>query len=189
MTWYLLVGWESNVDDGSVLTESLTNGVLVSIERKVTEEESVGRRVLGISKGSSTVVGALFWCSVVAGGREVNVGLTTVNESTLLGLQGSGGVSRVLELDVSETLGASTLSVGDDTGASDGTKLLEFLEQPLVVNVPAQVTNEQVLGSSVLSSSWGSSLGLLCGWLAVLFGLALLGWCGLSLLAVTVGSG
>jgi hypothetical protein len=157
-------------------TESLAEHVLVGLERDVTDEKGVGLWVLGVTVGLGAGVGAVLWCGVVTGSGEVNVGLATIDESTLLGLEGSGGIGRVGELNVTETLGAARLAVGDDASASDLSELLKLAVQPLVINVPAQVTNEQVLGSGILDLS----LGLLGGGLLLLIiSLALLGWGGL----------
>mgnify|MGYP001596329099 FL=1 len=159
-----------------MLAESLAEHVLVGLEGDVADEKGVGLWVLGITVGLGASVGAVLWCGVVTGSREVNVGLATVDESTLLGLEGSGGIGGVGELNVTETLGATRLAVGDDASASDLTELLKLAVQPLVINVPAQVTNEQVLGSGILDLS----LGLLGGGLLLfVIGLALLGWGGL----------
>ena len=89
----LLVSWKSDVDNSSVLTESLTNNVLIGIEGKVTEEEGVGRWVLGITELSSAVVSTLSWCGGITGSGEVNVGLTTINESTLLGSKSGSSIT------------------------------------------------------------------------------------------------
>jgi len=157
----LLISWESNIDNSSMLAEGLTNHVLVSTEGKVTKEEGIGRRVLGVAEGLSTVVGAFTRSVVVTRGGEVDVGLTTIDQRSLLGLESSGGIDGVAEIDVTETLGASSGLVGDDTSTSDLSELLELTVEPLVINVPAQVTNEQVCGSIGRSSSLILSLALL----------------------------
>ena len=158
-------------------TESLTKSVLVNLEGDVTDEKGVRLWVLGVTVLLGTLVGTLTWSGGVTRSREVNVGLTTIDESTLLSLKSLGGISRVGELDVTETLGAASGLVTDDTGSGDLTELLELTVEPLVINVPAQVTNEQVLGSSVFSGSWLFGLSLL-GWgLLLIISLTLLGWC------------
>jgi hypothetical protein len=169
----LLISWESNIDNSSMLAEGLTNHVLVSTEGKVTKEEGIGRRVLGVAEGLSTVVGAFTRSVVVTRGGEVDVGLTTIDQRSLLGLESSGGIDGVAEIDVTETLGASSGLVGDDTSTSDLSELLELTVEPLVINVPAQVTNEQVCGSIGRGSSLG--LDLLCGSFGLILSLALLG--------------
>lgn len=167
------VSWKSDIDDSAVSTESLADDILVGLERDVTNEESVGLWVLLVTVGLGASVGAVLWCSVVAWGREVNVGLTSIDKSTLLGGQSLSGIGGVGELNVTETLGAAGVAVRDDTGAGDLTELLELAVQPLVINVPAQVTNEKVLGASVLNSV---GLDLLGGGLLLIISLALLGW-------------
>jgi hypothetical protein len=165
-----------------VSTESLTNSVLVSIKGKVAKEEGVRRRVLVVAILLSTALSTFLWCGIVTGSGEVDIGFTAINECTLLGLESCGSIGRVDELDVSETLGATSGLVADDTSTRDLSELLELTVQPLVINVPAQVTNEQVLGSSILTIL---SLGLLCGSSRLLVCFALLGWrFGLALVRV-----
>lgn len=154
-------------------TESLANRILVSTECKVANEEGVRRRVLRVTELLSTVVGALLWCGVVARGREIDIGLTTINHGTLLGRKSSSTVGGLVELNVAKALGSTRVTVGNDTGSRNLTKLLELTVQPLVVDVPAQVTNEQVLGSRLVDSF---NLGLLCGGNGLIVGLALLRW-------------
>jgi hypothetical protein len=65
----------------------------------------------------------------------------------------------------------TSLTVGDDAAASDLTEVLELALKPILINVPAEVTDEQILDSlaSILS------LVLLHGWLGLGLSLALLG--------------
>jgi len=163
-------------------TKSLTEHILVSLEGNVADEESVRLWVLRVTERLSTLIGTLLWCGVVTGSREVNVGLTTVNESTLLGLESGSGISRVGKLDVTEPLRASRVSVADNASTSDLTELFKLAEEPLIIDIPAQVTDKQVVGSSILSTGRGLGLSLL-GWgnLCIIC-LALLGWGSLLLL-------
>jgi len=55
----------------------------------------------------STVGLTLLWLCVVTGGREVDVSLATVDESTLLGLESSSSVGSIDEFNVTETLGSA----------------------------------------------------------------------------------
>ena len=169
----LLVSWETNVDNSAVSTECLANSVLISLEGQVAQEEGVGRRVGAVTVLSGTTLSLVLGGGVVTRSGEVNICLTTIDQCTLLGLQSSGGISRVGKLNVTETLGSATLTVRDDTSSSDLTEALELLQQPLVINVPAQVADEQVLCAIILNSV---DLGLLCDWLGLILGLALLGW-------------
>jgi hypothetical protein len=156
-----------------VLAESLAEDVLVGLEGDVTDEKGVGLWVLGVTELGSTLGGALPWRSVVTWSREVDVGLAAIDQSTLLGGKSLGGIGSVGKLDVTETLGAARLTVRDDAGASDLTELLELAVQPLVIDVPGQVADEEVLWA-ILGS--GLSLGLLGGGLLLVIGLALLAW-------------
>lgn len=107
-------------------TESVADSALISLEGQVTNEEGIGRRVLLVTECSSAVLGAIPGCSVVTGSGEVDVGLTTIDESTFLGSESSSGGSRARELDVSEALGATRFSVSQDVGTGDLSKLLEL---------------------------------------------------------------
>jgi hypothetical protein len=98
-----------------VFTESLADHVLVGTEREVTKEQSVGRSVLGVAVLRSTVVGTVLWCGVIARSREVDIGLTTVDLNSLLGLKSGCGALRVVKLNISESLGSASCLVGNNT--------------------------------------------------------------------------
>jgi hypothetical protein len=121
----------------------------------------------------STVVGTLLGRIVVAGGGEVNVGLTSIDQRSLLGLQSSSSIGGLVEVDVAEALGPTSGLIRDNTSTRDLAELLELTVQPLVIDVPAQITDEQI-GGSVLGDSL--NLGLLCRGDGVILSLALLGW-------------
>jgi hypothetical protein len=74
--------------------------------------------------------------------------------------------------------GATRVTVSDDAAASELTELGELALEPLLVNVPGQVTDEQVGGSTLGGIL---SLGLLGSSDGLLLGLALLGGLLLSL--------
>merc|ERR1712098_1006388 len=93
----LHISWKSDVDDSSVLTESLTDSVLISIEGQVAQEESVGGRVLGVAICLSTALSAVSWWCIRTRSGEVNIGLATINHATLLGLKSGSGRSRAGE--------------------------------------------------------------------------------------------
>jgi hypothetical protein len=151
-------------------TESFSNNVLVGIKRQVTHEEGVRGRVTGITILLGTVVGAISRCGVGARGSQVDVGSTAVDLGTLLSIQGSGGIGRVGKLDISIALRTARISVSYDTGTDKLTKFLKLAVQPLVVDVPAQVANKEVLDPSVFVN-----LRLFGRCSRLLFSLALLG--------------
>ena len=68
-------------------------------------------------------------------------------------------------------LGTASITVGDDAAASDVAKLFKLAREPVLVNVPAEVTDEEVLNSLITCLL---SLGLLYSRLSVGFSLALL---------------
>lgn len=84
----------------------------------------------------------------------------------MLGVESlSGGIS-IGELDVCETLGATSVGVGDDTDG-DGRAVLELAAQPVLVDVPGKTTYEKNVGGSRevtlvldLLASGGSGLSL-----------------------------
>lgn len=169
----LTVGGKRDTGDVTVLLERLLDSLVCAVEGQVTKEQSVaGSRAL-VTELVGTVeslVGRL-----LTGSGEVNVeraAIKLVSHHLLLSL--SSGISR-LELDVTEALGATSLAVANDTAAGNGTELLELAVEPVLINVPAQAANEEVLDT--LTTSGGSilSLGLLDGRGGSLLSLALLG--------------
>jgi hypothetical protein len=182
-----LVCWKSDVDYSAVLAERLANNIFGGLKREIANEEGISRGVLGVTILLSSALCAVLWCGLVTRSGEVDIGLTTINERTLLGSESGSSRCRAGELDVSETLGAARVSVGQDIGTCDLTELLELSHKPLIVDVPAEVTDKQVLGSSVFDFCLG--LGLLCGLNGLILGLALLVWClGLAVTVAGIGS-
>lgn len=119
-------------------------------------------------------------------------------------LLGLGGIGSVGKLNVTESttiistwpaekellenlpLGTTSLTVGDDTAADNLAKALKLTTEPVLVNVPAHVANEQVLDA--LFSDGLDSLGLLDRGLGDFLSLALLGG-SLGFIAVRFGRG
>jgi hypothetical protein len=163
-----------------VLLEVLGDGVLVSIEGDVADEEGGGRSVGGVTVAGGAVVALVAGSIIGARGAEVEAELTSVKLGAVLGLEGLLCALRVRELDVSETLATAGVAIGDDPHASELTKLLEFAGEPLLIDVPADVANEEVAGGGRLVN--GISLALLGGVLWLGLGLALLVLNGLWLL-------
>ena len=105
----------------------------------------------------------------------------------MLGVEGINGSVGIGKLDVSETLGATSVGVGNDTDG-DGAALLELAAEPVLVNVPGKTTNEKNVGGSgevtlvldLLGATSRGSLGI---------SLALLGWLLDLLLLLLVGVG
>lgn len=76
----------------------------------------------------------------------------------MLLFQCSLGVLSSVEVDIAEAPGAAILSVGDDTSIRDTLAVLELTVEEVVVDFPAEVTNEE--GRALLGSILG--LALLC---------------------------
>lgn len=89
----------------------------------------------------------------------------------MLLIQSSLGVLSSVEVDVAEAPRAAIIPVGDDTSVCNTLAVLELIVKEVVVDLPAEVTDEE--GGALLGSVLG--LGLLRGALSSLLGLALLG--------------
>lgn len=128
-----------------------------------------------------TVVGAGVGGSRVVRSRlgEVEVHSTTLELEALHLLVGSLAGGGGLEVDVAEATRALHVLVGDDSGTVQLIALLEGLVQKVIIDAPAQVTNEK---SSDLVLAAGLSLGLLGRGGRLVVGLALLGRLGSFLL-------
>jgi hypothetical protein len=145
------------------------NGVLGSGERKVTDEE--GRRRgsrEGVVEGLLGALGLSF--TVRAGSRKVDLDRTSVD---FLSSEFESFLSSLgrRELDVSETTRSTRVTVGDDTGRDDLAALGELGLEPVVVDVPRELSDEDGgrLGSVVsVGVGDGGGLGLLSGGLRLL---------------------
>jgi len=149
----LAVSGETDRDDLSALGKGTTEIVLGSVERQVSDEEGVGSLTLGgvvEGLGTSLLLGA--------GLGEVDTDGATVNLLAGKG-QSSVGTLSVGELDVSETLGALGVAVGDDTDIKDLTALGELGAEPVVIDVPGETTDKD--GSRGSGGSLILGLGLL----------------------------
>lgn len=180
----LTVGWETDGVDGTVLLEVLGDGVLVSVEGDVADEQGVAWLLsLSIAERASTaldlaVVVALVWARLA----EVDPQVAVVKLSTLLGVESLGSGVDVGKLDVGEALRPASVGVGDDTARDHLAEALELAAEPLLINVPGETTNEEVLGwlaelAVVALSSLGADLdlGLLGNWASLSLSLALFG--------------
>lgn len=162
------VGREGDSLDVSKVTECLVDAVLVGVERQGAEEKGLGGVRLAVTK----LVGPLFG-HVVPGGSGVSVVDSDVSAIDLLavhGLDGLGGSLDVGKVDVTETLGSLRVSVKHDSGRDDLAALLELGSEPVVVDVPRELTDKDVaVGLSLrLVRS-----GLLGGGLSLVLGLSL----------------
>jgi hypothetical protein len=133
----LLISWKSDVQDGAMSAESLANHVFVCLKGEIAHEEGIGGRVTRVSKLLRTVVGAILWCCIVARSSEVDICDSTIDLCAFLSSKGSCCVGCVGKLNISKALGASRVSVSQDTSAGKLTKLLKLAVEPLVVDVPA----------------------------------------------------
>lgn len=167
---YLRVGRQTDAGDLGNLGEERADGILLSVERKVTNEKSIALLAADITVALSAVVGAV--AGVGLGGLSVGVVQvegTTVNLLALHGIVGLGGVLSAVEVNVTETTAAAGVLVGNNTGADEAIKGLEGLVEGVIVDTPAEGASEEGCGSVVIS------LGLLGGSINLLLSLALLG--------------
>lgn len=169
----LLLSGETDTEDGTLGTEDLVESILSGAEGKVTNEESVALGAGGVTEGASTVLGAVSTgLGSGAGSSVVKVDGTAIEVGTLLGVHGLNGIGSVDELNVSETAGAAGLTVGDNAATGELTELGELTLEPLLIDVPGQVTDEEVGGGTLGDLS---GLGLLGDGLGLVISLALLG--------------
>lgn len=169
----LLLSGETDTEDGTLGTEDLVESILSGGEGKVTNEESVALGAGGVTVGASTVLGAVSTgLGSGAGSGVVKVDGTAIEVGTLLGIHGLNGIGSVDELNVSESAGAAGLTVGDNAAARELTELGELALEPLLIDVPGEVTDEEVGGGTLGDFL---SLGLLGNGLGLVISLALLG--------------
>lgn len=184
---YVLVSRNTEAGNGSNRVEEVRDDGLVSREGHVADEEGVGLGGDGVAMLGGAVGGLVL--GLVAGilGSEVKTHLTTLEESTALGIISLLRLLVGLEIDVAETAGAAGLAVSDDASALGTLAALELSEEDGIVDTPAEVTNPE----SALVVSGLLGLGLLGGRLLLLGGLlslALLGrLLGLGLLLRLLG--
>jgi hypothetical protein len=126
-------------------TESLANHVFVCLKGEVAKEEGIRRGITRVSKLLRTIVGAILWCCIVSWSSEVDICDSTIDLCTFLSSKSSCCIGCVGKLNISKALGASRVSVSQDASAGKLTELLKLAVQPLVIDVPAQVTYEEVL--------------------------------------------
>jgi hypothetical protein len=164
------VGGKRDTGDVTVLLEDLLDALVGALERDVAEEESVAGRaaLVTVLVGTGTV-----GIGLSTGSAEVDVELTTVKLVLVHLLLGLGGIGSVGELDVTESLSTASLTVSDDTAANNLTEALELAAEPVLIDVPAHVTNEEVLDTLLSGGLLG--LGLLDSGGSGLLSLALLG--------------
>ncbi|KAI6770388.1 hypothetical protein HG530_005017 [Fusarium avenaceum] len=157
------------------LLEELADAVLVDIERKVTDEESIALGAdsvaVALSAIGSTVTGVGISRTSVG---VVEVDGTALKLNTLHSLVGLGARGTIVEVNVTEATAAAGTLLGHDTSVGKTLDVLEGLVERVVVNAPAQATSEE--GSSLIG------LGLLGIGLAIILSLALLGGSLLGLL-------
>lgn len=175
------VSRQTDAEDTTVLAEAVTQSVLRGAEGKVTDEQSVTSGTSLVTERAGTVLGTVTILVVLTSSGVVKVDGTAVNISTLLSGHSLGGIGSVGELNVTETTGATRVTVSHNAGASELTELAELALEPLLIDVPGQVADEKVGGGALRDIL---SLGLLSSGSGLLIGLALLR--GLGVLAIGV---
>ena len=142
----LPVGRQTNGLNVSVLSESVVERVLVGGEGHVADPEGGTGRVLLVAVLRRTFLRVRPFRSLR--------GVVDVDGSTVdfLAVQrnGLGGRLFVGKLDVTEPSGTVLFTVHHNSDANDLTTLLEFGLQPVVVNVPRERTDKDVLGRLLL---------------------------------------
>ena len=153
-----------------MLAKVFANDVLRDLEAQVATEEGGSGLARCVTILLLAVVAALLWTGILlAWSAEVETDVASIQFRLVLRLEGFRSILGVDELNVSESLASARVAVRDDADASELSKLLELTCEPLFIDTPAKIADEEVG-----TSACGVRLGLLGGllWLAV--GLALL---------------
>jgi hypothetical protein len=105
------VGGQTDSQNGTLLTEDITESILGGAEGEVANEQSVALGAGGVTEALGTGLSTLTLLLVVlAASGVVQVDGTAVNLGTLLGLEGLGGIGSVGVLDVTESVGRGRIS-------------------------------------------------------------------------------
>jgi hypothetical protein len=142
--------------------------VLVDAEGEVTDEENGSWLVGLVAVTLSTLLGVWWW----ARSGVVDLDCTSID---LLAVEcdGLGSGLEVGKLDVTKTTRTVGFTVDHDTCLDDLTALGELGSEPVVVDVPRELTDKDVGGGLLLALGGGNGLGLLGGLLGLILGLAL----------------
>lgn len=177
---YLLVSRQANALDLANLAKELGNHVLVRVEGKVTDEEGVTLGAGSVAELLSAVVGASGGTLTLSRARLRGIESkgTALDIDLVHGLEGSLGLLVGLKVNVSEAARSLKSLVGDDSGSLETGAFGEGLVESVVVDAPAEVTDEK---SVVLFLGTLLVLGLLDGSRSLLLSLTLLGILGLLL--------
>lgn len=175
--WDSLISRDTQALNRGNLVEEVGDIVLVGVERKVADEESVALgaddiAVLAGALGSASGRGRV----VVGLAGKVEAHVAALEEGAVLVVEGLLGVLGGVEVDVTEAAGAARILVSDNASALDALAVLELLVQSIVVDAPAEVADPE--GSALLGSLATLRLVLLGrgeGSLGLLLGLPLLG--------------
>lgn len=160
---------EPNALDVTVLAEGLVDLVLGNGEGKGTDPKSLGGRGLLVVEDPSTLFGGLIGLSL---GGVIDTDGTAVNLRTVL-LNSLGRGLKVGEFHVAETTRLLGVTVKDNSRGNNFTTRLKLGLEPVVVDVPRELANENV-GSGFLVTA--ISPGLLRRGSRLFLGLSLVTW-------------
>lgn len=166
----LPVGGQTDRLDITVGRKQLVHRVLVCREGQVADEKGVGRLGLLVAESVCPSV-VLLLVRVVPARGNVDLDGTPVDflsVDLVHGLLGSFGGGKV---DETESLGSVVLVVPLDTSVGHFANTLEFGLEPVVVDVPRELTDKD--GAGRAGGGGGGGLGGLDGRLGLFFGLAL----------------
>ena len=143
----LSVSGQSDGLDVSVVTEGLVDLVLGERVAQTSNVESAGRLRELVTESLGSLLGG---GGGLSGLRVVDSDGSAVNVGTVL-LNGLGGTLERSEGDESETSGSARALVHHDLGADNLTAGLELGLEPVVVDVPRELTDKDGGGGLVLS--------------------------------------
>ena len=119
-----------------------------TLNEMFADEERGARLLWNVAELLSTIEAALLRrLSITArltGLREIHADVAAIKEGTVLLLKSGNTSVNLDELDVAVTLASARVAVGDDADALDLAKFLEFTREPFLVDVPAEVADEEI---------------------------------------------
>lgn len=140
----LSVCGDSNGNDLSDFTECLIQCIFIRVEAQIANEQGSRRfgDFISVFLRTATSRGIILLSLL----SHVNVDRSTIDFSALE-FKSSLGLLGGLKVDISETLGTTSLTIGDDAGRDDTANGLEFLGEPFLVDVPGEITDKDTYGA------------------------------------------
>lgn len=136
------VGAESSAASSWATTSTSTATEAAAVTSTATSTAASATTTTTESTTSATISTAVIW----ARSSEVDTNATAGDVNTVTGLESSSGLLDGIEVNVSETLQVTALTVSREGDTADGAIWLESLHDELVVGLERHVTEEEGVG-------------------------------------------